>query len=45
MEKALSTNAGMDACLGFYDEYYDFYDIEAEPMVVGWESICLISPY
>ena len=45
LEKALSTNAGMDACLGFYDEYYDFYDIEAEPMVVGWESICLISPY
>lgn len=39
LEKALGTNAGMDACLGFYDEYYDFYDIEAEPMVGGWESI------
>jgi hypothetical protein len=23
LEKALSTNAGMDACLGLYDEYYD----------------------
>ena len=27
IEKALSTNAGMDACLGFYDECYDTYDI------------------
>lgn len=26
LEKALSTNPGMDACLGFYDEYYDTYD-------------------
>ena len=29
LEKALGTNPGMDACLGFYDEYYDMYDIEA----------------
>ena len=29
LEKALSTNAGMDACLGFYDDNYDTYDIEA----------------
>ena len=28
LEKALGTNAGMDACLGFYDEYYELYDIE-----------------
>ena len=28
--KALGTNAGMDACLGFYDEYYYLYDIENE---------------
>ena len=27
MEKALSTNAGMDACLGFYDEYYYTYGL------------------
>ena len=27
IEKALSSNLGMDACLGFYDEYYDTYDI------------------
>ena len=27
IEKALSSNPGMDACLGFYDEYYDTYDI------------------
>ena len=26
-EKALSTNAGADACLGMYDEYYDTYFI------------------
>ncbi len=26
LEKALSSNAGMDACLGLYDEYYDTYD-------------------
>ena len=28
-EKALSTNAGADACLGMYDEYYDTYFITA----------------
>lgn len=28
--KALGTNAGMDACLGFYDEYYHLYDLEGE---------------
>lgn len=27
IEKALSPNPGMDACLGLYDEYYDTYDI------------------
>lgn len=27
IEKALSANPGMDACLGLYDEYYDTYDI------------------
>ena len=27
LEKALGTNEGMDACLGLYDEYYDYYDI------------------
>ena len=33
--------AVMDACLGFYDEYYDFYDIGtvAEPMIGSWENI------
>jgi hypothetical protein len=29
LEKALSTNAGMDACLGFYDDNYYTYDVEA----------------
>lgn len=28
LEKALSTNMGMDACLGLYDDYYYTYDIE-----------------
>ena len=27
LEKALGTNAGMDACLGFYDEFFEMYDI------------------
>ncbi|MDO5133234.1 MAG: LysM peptidoglycan-binding domain-containing protein [Eubacteriales bacterium] len=27
LEKALSSNPGMDACLGMYDEYYDTYDL------------------
>ena len=27
IEGALSSNPGMDACLGLYDEYYDTYDI------------------
>lgn len=28
LEKALSSNPGMDACLGLYDDYYDTYDLE-----------------
>lgn len=28
LEKALSTNAGADACLGLYDKYYDTYLID-----------------
>ncbi len=28
--KALSTNSGMDACLGFYDEYYYLYELGEE---------------
>ena len=28
--KALGTNPGMDACLGFYDEYFYLYDLETE---------------
>ncbi len=27
IEKALSSNAGMDACLGLYDEYYDIHEM------------------
>lgn len=34
LEKALSTNPGMDACLGFYDEYYFTYDIAREDAAV-----------
>lgn len=30
LDKALSTNPGMDACLGFYDEYYYTYGIARE---------------
>ena len=25
IEKAFTANSGMDACLGLYDDYYDFY--------------------
>ena len=28
LQKALSSNPGMDACLGLYDDYYEFYGIE-----------------
>ena len=30
MMKALGTNAGMDACLGFYDDYFYLYGLEEE---------------
>ena len=39
LEKALGTNAGMDACLGFYDEYYDYYDIETRAEPAAWQNI------
>jgi hypothetical protein len=39
LEKALSTNMGMDACLGFYDELYDYYDIEATVAMAGWKNV------
>ena len=29
LEKAFSTNPGMDACLGMYDDYYDTYSLDA----------------
>lgn len=28
LQKALSSNPGMDACLGLYDDFYEFYSIE-----------------
>ena len=31
--KALGTNAGMDACLGFYDDYYYLYDLEGSDLL------------
>ena len=36
--KALGTNAGMDACLGFYDEFYYLYDLEEETGEESTES-------
>jgi len=41
IEKALSTNAGADACLGLYDKYYDTYFITtagSTPDAAGSES-------
>ena len=32
LEKAMGTNQGVDACVGLYDEYYDYYDIEDQVM-------------
>ena len=29
---------GMDACLGFYDEYYDYYDIEIADKPASWTN-------
>ena len=37
LEKALSTNAGADACLGLYDKYYDTYLID-EPATTAEEK-------
>ena len=28
LQKALSSNPGMDACLGLYDDFYEFYSID-----------------
>ena len=39
LEKALGTNMGMDACLGFYDEYYDYYDIEIADKPASWTNV------
>ena len=38
IEKALSSNPGMDACLGFYDEMYDTYDISGQAPDAGQED-------
>ena len=35
LEKALSSNPGMDACLGMYDDYYDTYDLEERSLAAG----------
>ena len=38
LEKALSSNPGMDACLGMYDDYYDTYDLEERSLAAGSAS-------
>ena len=38
IEKAFSTNAGADACLGLYDKYYDTYIIDGDPKVTPTEA-------
>ncbi|MCR4926249.1 MAG: hypothetical protein K5917_08165 [Clostridiales bacterium] len=35
IEKACSSNAGMDACLGFYDELYYTYGLEEPAVTIG----------
>ena len=43
MEKSFSTNAGMDACLGLYDDYYFLYaalgDVPADVVITTPEAI------
>ena len=40
LQKALSTNPGMDACLGLYDDYYGFYNIEEKVQLkIAEESV------
>ena len=41
LEKALGVNIGMDVCLGFYDEFYDYYDIGTivESAAVEWKNL------
>jgi len=34
LEKAFSTNSGMDACLGLYDKYFDLYVILGQ--IIDW---------
>lgn len=34
LEKAFSTNSGMDACLGLYDEYFDVYTMIGQ--ILDW---------
>lgn len=41
IEKAFSTNAGADACLGLYDKYYDTYFIDDDGKSTDDESIKL----
>lgn len=45
MEKAFSTNAGMDACLGLYDDYYFLYvalgDAPADVIITLPEAVTL----
>ena len=42
-EKSFSTNAGMDACLGLYDDYYDLYvaigDVPADVTITIPETL------
>ena len=38
LEKALSSNPGMDACLGLYDIYYDTYDLEDRSLQADAET-------
>ena len=55
MEKSFSTNAGMDACLGLYDDYYFLYaalgDVPAdmtiampEAVVCGYKRTATLAP-
>ena len=55
MEKSFSTNAGMDACLGLYDDYYFLYaalgDVPAdvtitmpEAVVCGYKKTAALNP-
>ncbi len=43
ISKAFSTNSGMDACLGLYDDYYNLYIASGQINKINWALIITLS--